>query len=110
MSNRDPMPPRQKTHTSSVFQNYIPVPESGCWLWVGGWDGRGYGKTGGRCGSTGAHRLFFEKFNGPLVEGGVICHKCDTPACVNPCHLYQGTQKDNAEDRERRGRGRWRKK
>lgn len=94
----------QRVERDVVFDNYIPVPESGCWLWLGGWDRKGYGKTGGSSNSTKTHRMFFERFNGPIHHGLIVCHKCDTPACVNPAHLFQGTHKDNAEDRVRKGR------
>ncbi|WP_425602117.1 HNH endonuclease [Stenotrophomonas geniculata] len=96
--------PTTRNEPDPIFSNYTPVPESGCWIWLGGWDRRGYGKTGGNARSIKAHRLFFERFNGPIETGLIICHKCDTPACVNPSHLYQGTHQDNADDRVRRGR------
>lgn len=51
-----------------------------------------------------AHRVSFELFRGPIGKLKVL-HKCDTPACVNPQHLYLGTQLQNVKDRVERGRG-----
>lgn len=82
----------------------IPDPSSGCWLWQHGRDSHGYGNAwhGGK--HHGAHRVSWELANGPIPDGLCVCHKCDTPACVNPDHLFLGTHKDNAQDRDRKGR------
>ena len=71
-----------------------------CWLWMGGRDIEGYGRF-----SHGqAHRVAWELSRGPISTGLVVCHHCDTPACVNPDHLFVGTQRDNRLDCVRKGR------
>lgn len=51
-----------------------------------------------------AHRRSWEMVNGPIPEGMHCLHRCDTPACVNPAHLFLGTQADNMQDKSRKGR------
>lgn len=76
-----------------------------CWPWRGAKDGRGYGAIQGE-GETlvRAHRVAWERENGPIPEGKIIMHSCDCPGCQNPAHLSPGTHKENAEDRMRKGR------
>lgn len=52
-----------------------------------------------------AHRLSWEIHNGPVPHGFGVLHRCDNPPCVNPAHLYVGTNADNARDRAVRKRG-----
>lgn len=89
---------------SRALSNYTPVPETGCWLWLGSWDKTKYGKTGGRQGSDRAHRLFYEQLVGPIPDGAFLCHKCDTPPCVNPDHMFLGNRDENMKDMARKGR------
>jgi len=87
-----------------VLRRAAPEPNTGCWLWMGAVNSAGYASVrhGGRV--VQAHRLVCELTHGTLGER-VARHSCDQPLCVNPAHLVPGTQSDNANDRERRGRG-----
>lgn len=80
------------------------VIKSGCWIWQGGVDQDGYGKVK-RFGKTiRAHRLFYEHHTGPVPDGLWVLHRCDTPLCVNPDHLWVGTQLENEQDKDAKGR------
>jgi hypothetical protein len=88
------------------LENYVPVPESGCWIWLGKWNKSKYGQIqshGKRVDA--AHRFFYEHFIGQIPEGLSLCHKCDTPPCCNPEHMFVGTQKDNLSDMQAKNRG-----
>lgn len=74
-----------------------PEPTSGCWLWMGAADPRGYGNIladGGRP-RLSAHRASYEIFVRPIPEGYVVDHLCRVPCCVNPRHLEAVTQQIN---------------
>lgn len=91
------------------FEAYVsPEPMSGCHLWSGAASKAGYGNFSWRCDSghfktTHAHRISYLLENGTLPSDKVICHKCHNKLCVNPAHLYAGTQQDNINDELARG-------
>lgn len=76
-----------------------------CWNWNGA-KNKGYGFLSSQRGKAPykAHRISYLIHKGALNDGMVIRHKCDNPSCVNPNHLEQGTQKQNANDMVCRGR------
>lgn len=79
-------------------------PEGSCWGWTAGCNRAGYGqfKHGERI--VGAHRMAWKLERGPIPEGLCVLHRCDTPGCVNPDHLFLGTNADNSQDMVRKGR------
>jgi hypothetical protein len=90
------------------FQSRIePDLNSGCWLWSGTMSTAGYGIVrpfGQRGPNVGAHRFSLQLAGHLFRKGDCALHKCDTPACVNPAHLYVGSVRDNARDAVLRGR------
>ncbi len=98
-------PEQAASVTRRFASKYIPEPNSGCWLWTGSLNNKGYGELHvvGQ-GVLLAHRISHELFKGP-IEGYFVLHSCDLPCCVNPNHLHLGTQRDNMREAADRGRG-----
>ncbi len=93
-----------------------PEPNTGCLLWTGCADPKGYGRIGNgrlhrryvRGMTVLAHRRAWEFAHGPIPDGLHVLHSCDTPSCVEVTHLRLGTNAENVADKVTRGRHRCR--
>lgn len=84
-----------------VLDKVIPIPFSGCWIYMGAVNHWGYGIVGtGRRGDPNdrAHRITYKHFRGDIPKGMFVCHTCDVPSCCNPDHMFLGTNQDNVND------------
>lgn len=87
---------------------FIATPgplDTPCLIWQRAKTTAGYGMFGLDKKLFYAHREAWTRTFGPIPKGKHVLHHCDTPSCGNPDHLYLGGNKENADDREERGRG-----
>jgi hypothetical protein len=92
------------TSIETLLDSAAPIPDTGCWLWAGKTSPGGYGKIVVKGRNIRAHRLAYELVHGPIKDGLWVLHRCDTPACIWPGHLWLGSVKDNNRDMARKGR------
>jgi hypothetical protein len=91
-------------NTIDTFHKRYNVDVNDCWIWNSAkqptkspnWWFNGKEQL--------VHRWSYQYFKGPIPQGLVVCHSCDNPHCVNPNHLFIGTQKDNIQDCIKKGR------
>lgn len=90
--------------TEKILSKVEYDTNGGCWLWRDAPNTWGYGTFNWGGAVLAAHRVSYEEANGPIGGGLSVLHRCDTPACVNPAHLFLGTQLDNMRDMHSKGR------
>lgn len=88
------------------FSNKInrEVGSNGCHEWIGSKSKKGYGYFHHKGKTKKAYRISYELFYGPIPSGLHVCHICDNPSCVNPEHLFLGTNTDNYQDKIKKNR------
>lgn len=91
-----------KTVLNRFFEKIVFSPLD-CWVWSGSINRLGYGQMFA-LGESKAHRVSWRLHNGDIPEGMMVLHRCDVRNCVNPEHLFLGTQTDNMRDMVSKGR------
>jgi hypothetical protein len=87
-----------------IERQSIPICECGCLIWLG-YTENGYGRITIDGRNVLAHRASYEAVYGLIPSGKCALHKCDIPSCVNPDHIFLGTQTENNADRDAKNRG-----
>lgn len=82
-----------------IWERTEPIPHSGCLIYMGNLNKRGYGRIGSGKRQTIilVHRAAYERLVGPIPEGLELDHKCRVPSCWNPAHLEPVTHAANVQ-------------
>jgi hypothetical protein len=82
----------------------VMMDDRGCWEWTANRLPWGYGRIFKDGELKLAHRASYELHTGSIPNNMLVCHTCDNPSCVNPKHLFLGTDSDNTKDMILKGR------
>ena len=96
---------KRRDPAERLMANVEMIPFAGCWLWTGAIKKDGYGafQVGWREQER-THRVAWQVFRGPIPSEQLVLHRCDVRSCVNPEHLFLGTNDDNMADMVAKGR------
>lgn len=93
-----------KNQIDRFYRSYSIDDNTNCWHWIAHKYKNGYGRMNVGKKQCLSHRFSWVLYGNNLQTGRVICHRCDNRDCVNPEHLFQGTQSDNLNDMKEKGR------
>lgn len=82
----------------------VEISATGCWEWQGAIGSTGYGNTYWRGKYINTHKAMWVALHGAPLPGQFVLHRCDNKRCINPSHLFLGTQGDNMKDKADKGR------